>query len=153
TASPVLRSFPVTLRPFRPARPFRPLSKTQKTQQKASPAHFAHFFISPFFHLRSSALRQSQFLHLVTRKKIRFHAPARMKTPIFILLFLASLQTFAENWPLWRGPFGQGISDEKNLPIHWSKTENVKWRAPLPDRGNSTPIVWNKRVFLTQSIP
>jgi outer membrane protein assembly factor BamB len=76
-----------------------------------------------------------------------------MKTSIFILLLLSSAPAPAENWPLWRGPGGQGISNEKNLPIHWSKTENVKWRSPLPDRGNSTPVVWNNRVFVTQAIP
>ena len=76
-----------------------------------------------------------------------------MKTPIFILLLLSSLPTLAENWPIWRGPTGQGISTEKNVPTHWSKTENVKWRAPLPERGNSTPVVWNKRIFVTQTIP
>lgn len=58
----------------------------------------------------------------------------------------------AANWPAWRGPAGIGISDEKNLPTQWSTNQNVKWRAALPERGNSTPIVWNERVFLTQSI-
>jgi outer membrane protein assembly factor BamB len=81
------------------------------------------------------------------------NALARMKALIFVLLLLSSLRALAENWPMWRGSTGQGISSEKNLPTRWSKTENVKWRAPLPDRGNSTPIVWNKRIFITQAIP
>ena len=85
--------------------------------------------------------------------KIGSNDRARMKSPTFILLLLSLLPAFAENWPLWRGPTGQGTSAEKNFPTHWSKTENVKWRAPLPDRGNSTPVVWNKRIFVTQSIP
>ena len=59
----------------------------------------------------------------------------------------------AENWPAWRGPTGQGISAEKNLPTKWSKTENVRWRVALPAPGNSTPIVWNDRIFVSQSIP
>nr|MDQ3621595.1 PQQ-like beta-propeller repeat protein [Verrucomicrobiota bacterium] len=36
--------------------------------------------------------------------------------------------------------------------VRWSATENVKWKAPLPERGNSTPIVWEDRVFLTQAV-
>jgi outer membrane protein assembly factor BamB len=44
-----------------------------------------------------------------------------------------------------------GICTETNFPIHWSANRNVKWKAPLPDRGNSTPIVWNERVFVTQA--
>lgn len=45
-----------------------------------------------------------------------------------------------------------GISEEKRLPLRWSTNENVRWRVPLPDRGNSTPIIWRDRVFVTQAI-
>ena len=58
----------------------------------------------------------------------------------------------AGNWPAWRGPEGTGVSTEKNLPLHWSTNENVRWRTPLPERGNSTPIVWGRRVFVTQAV-
>jgi len=58
----------------------------------------------------------------------------------------------AANWPGWRGLDGSGVASEKNLPFHWSTNENLAWRVPLPDRGNSTPIVWGERVFVTQSI-
>ncbi|PYJ61050.1 MAG: serine/threonine protein kinase [Verrucomicrobia bacterium] len=61
------------------------------------------------------------------------------------------LWVLADNWPQWRGPAGTGVSAEKNLPLHWGTNENVRWRVPLPERGNSTPIVWGKRVFLTQA--
>lgn len=74
-------------------------------------------------------------------------------TCIAIVIGLYVLGTArAENWPQWRGPQGTGICGEKDLPLIWSKTENVLWRVPLPDRGNSTPIVWGDRVFVTQAI-
>ena len=57
----------------------------------------------------------------------------------------------ADNWPMWRGPGGQGATAEKNLPTTWSATENVKWKIELPDAGNSTPVVWGDKVFLTQA--
>ncbi len=57
----------------------------------------------------------------------------------------------AENWPGWRGPTGQGLSSETDLPVTWSATENVRWKVALPDSGNSSPIVWGDRVFLTQA--
>jgi len=57
----------------------------------------------------------------------------------------------AANWPALRGPDGSGVAKEKNLPLRWSTNENVAWRVPLPDRGNSTPIVWGGRVFITQA--
>lgn len=58
----------------------------------------------------------------------------------------------ASNWPAWRGPEGTGVAQEKNLPLRWGTNENVRWRTPLPERGNSTPIVWQNRVFVTQPV-
>lgn len=57
----------------------------------------------------------------------------------------------AENWPAWRGPDGSGISTETDLPIHWSSSENIHWRVKLNHFGNSTPIIWNRQLFLTQA--
>ncbi len=59
---------------------------------------------------------------------------------------------FAANWPAWRGPTGDGVCAETGLPVKWSPAENVKWKTPLPERGNSSPIVYGDRVFLTQAI-
>lgn len=51
-------------------------------------------------------------------------------------------------WPGWRGD-GSGISREKNPPIHWSADAGVVWKTALPGAGNSSPVVWGDRVFLT----
>ena len=55
-------------------------------------------------------------------------------------------------WPQWRGPSGQGVSEEKNLPAEWTATRNIKWKTAIPGRGHSSPIVWDNRIFLTTSI-
>jgi len=70
---------------------------------------------------------------------------------LIFLLTLGVLNTFAENWPAWRGPTGQGFSSEKDLPTEWSRMKNIAWKTPLPGPGNSTPIIWEKKVFLTQA--
>src|SRR5579872_2844245 len=57
----------------------------------------------------------------------------------------------ADNWPAWRGPLANGYCSEKNLPTRWSTTEKIVWKIPLPDEGNSTPVIWNDRIFLTQA--
>jgi outer membrane protein assembly factor BamB len=67
------------------------------------------------------------------------------------LTFTLAAPALAADWPAWRGPTGQGHSDEKNLPLTWSPTENVKWKVPLADPGNSTPIVFGDKIFLTQA--
>lgn len=54
----------------------------------------------------------------------------------------------AENWPAWRGPSANGISKETNLPVKWSKTENIAWRLALPEWSGSTAIIWGERIFL-----
>lgn len=66
---------------------------------------------------------------------------------------LTMLSAQAANWPSWRGgDDGTSIVQEEGLPIRWSATENIKWRINLPDRGNSTPVVWGEKIFLTQAI-
>jgi outer membrane protein assembly factor BamB len=65
------------------------------------------------------------------------------------LILLAPLSALAGDWLAWRGPLGTGISDEKNVPLKWSKEENVKWKVKLDGPGNSTPIVVGNKVFLT----
>ena len=54
----------------------------------------------------------------------------------------------AENWPQWRGPSANGISNETNLPVTWSTTENIAWKLALPTWSGSTPIIWGDRIFL-----
>jgi hypothetical protein len=69
-----------------------------------------------------------------------------------LLTAAMTITAVAENWPAWRGPNGSGICPERKLPLRWSANENVRWRAPLPERGNSTPVVWGDRVFITQAL-
>jgi outer membrane protein assembly factor BamB len=68
-----------------------------------------------------------------------------------LVLIICAL-TVLDNWPQWRGPRGQGVSEEKNLPLEWSPTKNIKWKTAIPGRGHSSPIVWGNRLFLTTSI-
>ena len=78
-----------------------------------------------------------------------------MKSPTLAAAFLLATlaPAHAENWPFWRGDIqGSGIASEKKLPTSWSREENVRWRIDLPDRGNSTPIIWGDRIFVTQPV-
>jgi outer membrane protein assembly factor BamB len=69
---------------------------------------------------------------------------------VFLILALtATIETQAANWPHWRGPSFNGATDEKNLPSHWSTTENVAWSANLAGAAAATPIIWDDRVFLS----
>ena len=55
----------------------------------------------------------------------------------------------AEDWPRFRGPHGDGISNDERIPNEWSDLKNLKWKLTLPGKGFSSPIVFGKRVFVT----
>ncbi len=55
----------------------------------------------------------------------------------------------ATDWPAFRGPQGDGTTDAKNVPVTWSATEHVKWKTPLAQPANGSPIVVGDRVFVT----
>ena len=80
-------------------------------------------------------------------------SPTSALSAVVLALSLGVSAAHAGNWPAWRGPYGTGVSPEKNLPVRWSRTENIRWHAELPDRGNSTPIVWGNRIYVTQGHP
>ena len=58
----------------------------------------------------------------------------------------------SEHWPTWRGPERTGFAPRADPPLQWDGAKNVRWKAALPGRGASTPIVWGDRVFLTTAI-
>ncbi|MFN2444975.1 MAG: PQQ-binding-like beta-propeller repeat protein [Vicinamibacterales bacterium] len=55
----------------------------------------------------------------------------------------------AKYWPRWRGPSGQGVVAGRSYVDRWSSSENLKWSVAVPGEGNSSPIVWGDRLFLT----
>jgi outer membrane protein assembly factor BamB len=72
----------------------------------------------------------------------------RIWPSLALFLAAASPTTLAENWPQWRGPSLNGVSTEKDLPLHWSATEGLAWKLEMPAKSGATPIVWGNRVFL-----
>jgi outer membrane protein assembly factor BamB len=55
---------------------------------------------------------------------------------------------WGQNWPRFRGPNGQGLSDVEGIPATWSEEDYV-WRIALPGGGHSCPVVWDDKVFVT----
>jgi len=66
-----------------------------------------------------------------------------------LLLLLLLLNLPLSDWPQFRGPTGQGHSDEQGLPLTWSETKNVRWKVAIPGRGWSSPVVQADRIWLT----
>jgi outer membrane protein assembly factor BamB len=97
--------------------------------------HKTSFFISD---ITWSRVHRGGFLHLLGLVLLAFGVPAARA-----------------DWPEFRGPWGNGhasaSSDDKpiGLPLHWSETNNVKWKTAIPHRGWSTPVVLGGQVWLT----
>src|SRR5439155_2610487 len=59
------------------------------------------------------------------------------------------LASAADNWPVFRGPNGDGTADATGIPTKWSETENVRWKTPIHGKGWSSPVVWDDQVWVT----
>jgi outer membrane protein assembly factor BamB len=66
---------------------------------------------------------------------------------VFFCLVLA-----ANDWPNWRGPNHDGVA-RGTAPREWSESKNVAWKAEIPGRGHSSPVIWENRIFVTTAIP
>lgn len=77
--------------------------------------------------------------------------PSLQKNSLLLTSAIAILCTavHASDWGSWRGPTGNGISAETNVPVEWSADKNVAWRVPLPGPAGASPVVWGDRVFVT----
>src|SRR5260221_2861249 len=80
--------------------------------------------------------------------------PCAMRKTLCALLLLLGLGSFFQgaarggNWERFRGPNGTGIAADKTIPVQFNTAENVVWKLRLPGRGNSSPVVWGKNLFL-----
>jgi outer membrane protein assembly factor BamB len=71
---------------------------------------------------------------------------------LFSIAIGAATAAFAQDWPEFRGPGGQGHSTERGLPLTWAEGKNVAWKTKIPGLGWSTPVVAGGRAWLTTAI-
>src|SRR5262249_41157517 len=65
-----------------------------------------------------------------------------------IISILATSSARGDPWPRFRGPNGDGISLDKDVPVQWSEKDGILWKTTIPGAGNSSPVVWGDRLFL-----
>jgi outer membrane protein assembly factor BamB len=81
------------------------------------------------------------------------HTATRFQGALLTLLLISAPgAAWAENWPCWRGPRGDGTSLEKIVPTEWTGTRNVAWKVEVPGEGHSSPILWEGKLFLTTAL-
>ena len=75
----------------------------------------------------------------------------RWGAAVFGIVACTGLVQAEFNWPRWRGPEGTGHTTETGLPVKWD-AGSVVWKTPLKGRGQSSPIIWGERIFLTSAL-
>src|SRR5262245_40576263 len=73
-------------------------------------------------------------------------------TALFVGALLIPSLAWGGDWPALRGPLASGLCSARNLPLEWDAARNIRWKAALPEPGNSTPIVLGERIFITQAL-
>lgn len=73
----------------------------------------------------------------------------RLLSILILLLASTRLTIQAGEWPQFRGPGGQGHAAGTDWPLHWSNTQDIVWKTPIPGCGWSSPVVSGHRVWLT----
>lgn len=56
---------------------------------------------------------------------------------------------WADNWPEFRGPKGNGHAQARNLPVTWSETNNVRWKTAIHGKAWSSPVIWGNQIWMT----
>jgi outer membrane protein assembly factor BamB len=84
---------------------------------------------------------------LIKSRRLAANAP-------FLVFLNLGLQVSLADWPEFRGPRGDGHfvtpgNQATGLPLHWSETNNIRWKTEIPHRGWSTPVVMGGQVWLT----
>src|SRR5882724_11154959 len=84
---------------------------------------------------------------------VQYNQSMQRFSAVFVCAFLliaaiANAVAGEADWPYWRGPNADGMA-RGDAPLHWSDKEHVAWKATVPGRGFSSPVVWGDRIFLT----
>lgn len=73
-----------------------------------------------------------------------------MKSVLALVFATVTLQAATStDWPRFLGPTGAAIVSESKVPLKWSDSENIVWKAEMPGPGSSSPIVFGDKVFIT----
>lgn len=91
-------------------------------------------------------------IHPVPNFRVIVNLKGMVRVLAFVLTGACALAEVPGEWPRWRGPFDTGVA-RTAAPVTWSDTENVAWKMAIPGLGNSSPVVWGERLFLTTAVP
>mgnify|MGYP000925130982 CR=1 FL=1 len=77
--------------------------------------------------------------------------PTQCITKSMILGLILAQAAFAQEWPRFRGPNGEGLSPDSSFPVRWTNDDYL-WSKELPGIGYSSPVVYGPRLFITSAL-
>jgi len=87
----------------------------------------------------------------ITFNKSVFESWRSISVFAFTMTFGLPHVSVRADWPEFRGPLQNGVSDKSNLPTKWSETENVKWFSKTNGLGWSSPVIVGERIYFTSA--
>lgn len=79
--------------------------------------------------------------------------PALLRSSLFgVVLAVGSMAVAKDEWPQFRGPEGSGHAKAVGVPLTWSETQNVKWKAAIPGKGHSSPVISDNQIWVTTAV-
>jgi outer membrane protein assembly factor BamB len=64
---------------------------------------------------------------------------------------IARVRPESDDWPCWRGPAGNNHSADLDPPVHWSASNNIRWKVEVPGRGHASPCVVGDKIYLASA--
>ncbi len=87
---------------------------------------------------------------MLKRRKLKANVPITFHAIAIALAVYEPL--FALDWPQFRGPNGDGVSQATDVPLHWSAADRVVWKQVIPGAGWSSPVLSRGKLYLTTAI-
>jgi outer membrane protein assembly factor BamB len=79
----------------------------------------------------------------------RFTASAWGWLAVWLVTMIRTSSPAQDNWPQFRGPYGDGSSKATNLPLIWSESNGVRWATAIHGKGWSSPVIWGSQIWMT----
>jgi outer membrane protein assembly factor BamB len=78
-----------------------------------------------------------------------------MRVPVILFVMFLCVRSAGAgvNWPQFRGPTGDGVTGETGLSTDWSEAEHITWKTPIHGRGWSSPVIWDRQIWMTTATP
>ena len=110
----------------------------------------ARGFVTQIFSRKAFRIPRLGNPHTTTRLSPPVKHPALLLSTLALTLITAHAAD--ADWPQFRGPTGQGLSEATGVPVEWSDSKNVAWKVEVPGKGWSSPVLSKGRLYLTTAV-